>query len=190
MTDEFKTEEKESKSDKEIKKVDKEFLSKAKNSRDLIDKKLRTFENNIENISETITNGEITEKRETEEKPPVELSAEIKESQIKLDALLKKIGDKGEYLAAIEETISSLEEKYDRKTEEMNNLDERLNITKESKDNLDQEYKELLRNNEQLIKTYESRQVDLIVLTDSVKEKIAAQEQPSVFDERFYLFGF
>ena len=34
-----------------------------------------------------------------------------------------------------------------------------------------------MRNNEQLIKTYESRQVDLIVLTDSVKEKIAVQDE-------------
>jgi len=177
MTDEFKAEKKESKSEKESEKVDKEFLSKAKNSRDLIDKKLRAFEDNIENISETFANGETTEKRETEEKPPVEINAEIKESQIKLDTLLKRVNDKEEYLAAIEETISSLEEKYNRKTEEMSNLDERFNITKESKDNLEQEYKELLRNNEQLIKTYESRQVDLIVLTDSVKEKIAAQDE-------------
>ncbi|MHA2036053.1 MAG: hypothetical protein ACW972_02500 [Promethearchaeota archaeon] len=177
MTDELKGEEKESKSDKEIEKVDKEFLSKAKNSRDLIDKKLRTFENTIENISETITNGETTEKGENEGKATKEIDTETKESQIKLDAILKKIDDKEEYLAAIEETISGLEEKYDRKTEEMNNLDERLNITQESKDNLEQEYKELLRNNEQLIKTYESRQVDLIVLTDSVKEKVASQEE-------------
>ena len=177
MTDEFKAEEKESKSEKEIEKVDKEFLSKAKNSRDIIDKKLRTFEDNIENISETITNGENSEKKETEEKATEELSAEIKESQIKLEATLKKIEDKEKYLTAIEETISVLEEKYDRKTEEMNNLDERINITKESKINLEQEYMELLKNNEQLIKTYENRQVDLIVLTDSVKEKIASQEE-------------
>ncbi len=177
MTDEYKSEEKDSKSDKELKKVDKEFLSKAKNSRDIIDKKLRTFANTIENITETITNGEIVEKKGIREKDISELSIEIKESQIKLDALNKKIDDKEEYLAVIGETISTLEDKYNRKNEEMNNLDERLNITKESKENLDQEYKELLRNNEQLILTYESRQVDLIVLTDSVKEKIASQEE-------------
>jgi len=177
MTDEYKAEEKENKSDKEIEKVDKEFLSKAKNSRDIIDKKLRTFENTIENITETITNGEPVEKKEAEEKVISDVSAEIKESQIVLDALKKKIDDKEKYLAVIEETISTLEEKYNRKNEEMNNLDERLNITKESKENLDQDYKELLRNNEQLINTYESRQVDLIVLTDSVKEKISSQEE-------------
>ena len=177
MTDEYKSEEKESKSDKEIEKVDKEFLSKAKNSRDIIDKKLRTFASTIEDITETITNGEIVEKKGIGEKVISEVSAEIKESQIRLDALNKKIDDKEEYLAVIGETISTLEDKYNRKKEEMNNLDERLNITKESKENLDQEYKELLRNNEQLIRTYESRQVDLIVLTDSVKEKIASQEE-------------
>ncbi|MFX1408299.1 MAG: hypothetical protein ACFFBW_15215, partial [Promethearchaeota archaeon] len=49
--------------------------------------------------------------------------------------------------------------------------------TKESKENLEEEYKELLKNNEQLVKTYETRQVDLIVLTDSVKEKVATQDE-------------
>ena len=54
MTEEFNGEEKETKSDKETGRVDKEFLSKAKNSRDMIDKELRKFENSIENISETL----------------------------------------------------------------------------------------------------------------------------------------
>jgi hypothetical protein len=40
--------EKNSKTDKESEKVDKELLSKAKDSRDMIDKKLRTFENTME----------------------------------------------------------------------------------------------------------------------------------------------
>ena len=177
MTDEYKAEEKENKSDKEREKVDREFLAKAKNSRDIMDKKLRTFETTIENITETITNGEPVEKKGAKEKVISEVSAEIKESQIILDALKKKIEEKEEYLAVIEETLSTLEEKYNRKNEEMNNLDERLNITKESKENLNQEYKVLLRDNEQLIKTYESRQVDLIVLTDSVKEKISSQDE-------------
>ena len=48
MTDEFNSEEKEHKSEKEVERVDKEFLSKAKNSRDMIDKKLRTFEDTID----------------------------------------------------------------------------------------------------------------------------------------------
>ncbi|TFG03665.1 MAG: hypothetical protein EU539_12055 [Promethearchaeota archaeon] len=33
-----------------------------------------------------------------------------------------------------------------------------------------------MKNNEQLIKTYENRQVDLIVLTDGIKEKVATQD--------------
>ncbi len=165
------TEEKGSKSEK---KVDKEFLSKAKNSRDLIEKKLRTFENSIEDISETIINGE---EKKTEKKPIGEISAETKEAQMKLVTIMKKIDDKEEYLTAIQETIAVLEEKYNRKTEDINNLEERLEITNESKGNLDEDYKELLRNNEQLIKTYETRQVDLIVLTDSVKEKVAIQDE-------------
>lgn len=164
-------EEKESKSES---KVDKEFLSKAKNSRDMIDKKLRTFENSIEDISGTITNGE---EKVLEKKPIEEISNEIKEAQIKLDSIAKKIDDKEQYLTAIEETISALEDKYNHKTDDMSNLEERYNITRESKDNLEEDYKELLKNNEQLIKTYETRQVDLIVLTDSVKEKIAAQDE-------------
>ncbi len=60
MEDEIKEEPEktEDKSEKDVTKVDKEYLSKAKNSRDLIDKKLRTFENSIENISDTIKNGD------------------------------------------------------------------------------------------------------------------------------------
>ena len=88
----------------------------------------------------------------------------------------KKIGDKKEYLSALEEKISELEEDYNRKVEETKTLEEQLKITTESKETLDGEYKELLKNNEQLIKTYENRQVDLIVLTDSIKEKVATQE--------------
>lgn len=165
------TEEKESKSEK---KVDKEFLSKAKNSRDMIDKKLRTFENSISDISQTITNGE---EKELEKKPLEELSTEVKEAQVKLGDIRKKINEREEYLTAIQETTSALEERYNRKTDEMNNLEERFNITKESKENLEIDYKELLKNNEQLVKTYETRQVDLIVLTDSVKEKISSQDE-------------
>ncbi len=177
MTNELDGEDKESKSEKEIEKIDKEFLSKAKNSRDMIDKKLRTFENSIENISETITNGATEEEKEISVKEGEQISEELKEAQIMLENISKKIDDKEEYLTAIEETISTLEEKYNKKTEEMKNLEERFEITKESKDILDLEYKELLRNNEQLVKTYESRQVDLIVLTDSVKEKVSSQEE-------------
>ncbi|MHA2183910.1 MAG: hypothetical protein ACXAAI_02840, partial [Promethearchaeota archaeon] len=177
MTDEFNSEEKEHKSDKEVERVDKEFLSKAKNSRDMIDKKLRTFEDTIDNISEAIGNGASAEEKEISKKEIDEISDEIKEAQSKLNTTLKKIEDKEGYLAAIQETLSELEEKYNRKTEELNNLEDRLEITKESKDTLEEEYKELLRNNEQLVKAYESRQVDLIVLTDSVKEKVASQEE-------------
>ena len=69
MTNEYRSEEeKEKKPVKVGDKVDKEFLSKAKNSRDLMDKKLRMFENSIEDISVTITNGEVTEKKESGKK--------------------------------------------------------------------------------------------------------------------------
>ena len=176
MTEELNGEEKEGKSDKETVRVDKEFLSKAKNSRDMIDKELRKFENSIEDISETITNGETVEEKEIEKKAMEKISEETKEAQMKLNDIQKKIDDKEEYLTAIEETIKQLEEKYNRNTEELTNLDERLAITKESKENLEEEYMELLKNNEQLVKAYESRQVDLIVLTDSIKEKIANQD--------------
>ena len=91
MTDEFKGEEKGSKSDRETDRVDKEFLSKAKNSRDIIDKKLRTFENTIEDISEKITNGDLVEEKEIEKKEVEEISAEIREAQTKLDSIQKKI---------------------------------------------------------------------------------------------------
>ncbi|MCK4481375.1 MAG: hypothetical protein KAV01_12675 [Candidatus Lokiarchaeota archaeon] len=176
MTEELNGEEKEGKSDKETVRVDKEFLSKAKNSRDMIDKELRKFENSIEDISETITNGETVEEKEIDKKAMEKISEETKEAQMKLNDIQKKIDDKEEYLTAIEETIKQLEEKYNRNTEELTNLDERLAITKESKENLEEEYMELLKNNEQLVKAYESRQVDLIVLTDSIKEKIANQD--------------
>ena len=173
LKDEEKTEKSESKSEKEIDRVDKEFLSKAKDSRDLIDKKLRTFENSIENISGTIKNGE-EEKKDI--KVAKQIDGDLLEAQEHLDSVQKKIDDKEEYLSALEETINNLEERYNRKNEEMQYLDERFEIVKESKENLDNEYKELLKNNEQLVKTYETRQVDLIVLTDSVKEKVSNQD--------------
>ena len=176
MTDEIKeTEKAEDKSEKDIEKIDKEYLSKAKNSRDLIDKKLRTFENSIENISDTIKNGD-TEPEKKERKPET-ISEEVREAQVELDSIKAKIDDKEEYLTAIEETIKALEEKYNHKNEDMQNLEERFEIVTESKDTLEEEYKELLRNNEQLVHTFETRQVDLIVLTDSVKEKISNQEE-------------
>ncbi|KKN42629.1 hypothetical protein LCGC14_0711200, partial [marine sediment metagenome] len=179
MTDEINGEDKGNKSEREIEKIDKEFLSKAKNSRDIIDKTLRNVESTIENLSETFTNGEEEEKAEELKQSEKEegISEKLKETRIILDRILKKIEEREEYLAALQETISQLDERYNRKTNETKSLEERFTITKESKDNLDDEYKELLRNNEQLIRTYESRQVDLIVLTDSVKEKIALQDE-------------
>ena len=99
MTDEYRSEEeKENKSDK---KVDKVFLSKAKNSRDMMDKKLKIFENSIEDISVTITNGVITEKKELGKKAIEEISEETLEAQKKLDTVIKKIDDKEQYLTAI-----------------------------------------------------------------------------------------
>ncbi len=176
MTDEIKeTEKAEEKSEKDIDKIDKEYLSKAKNSRDLIDKKLRTFEDSIENISDTIKNGDT--EPEKKERKPEKISEEVREAQIKLDSIQAKIDDKEEYLTAIEETIKTLEERYNHKNEDMQNLEERFEIVTESKDTLEEEYKELLRNNEQLVHTFETRQVDLIVLTDSVKEKVSNQEE-------------
>jgi len=177
MTDEIReeTEKAEDKSEKDIEKIDKEYLSKAKNSRDLIDKKLRTFENSIENISDTIKNGD-TEPEKKERKPET-LSEEIRDAQEKLASCQAKIGDKEEYLTAIEGTIKELEERYNQKIEDMQNLEERFEIITESKNTLDEEYKELLKNNEQLVNTFETRQVDLIVLTDGVKEKISNQEE-------------
>jgi len=111
MTDEFKGEEKESKSEKDNDKVDKEFLSKAKDSRDIIDKKLRTFENSIEDISETITNGEKEVEKEVDKKELEKINTEIKEAQMKLDTISKKVDDKEEYLTALEETTKELTER-------------------------------------------------------------------------------
>jgi len=82
MTDEIKkeTEKAEDKSEKDIEKIDKEYLSKAKNSRDLIDKKLRTFEDSIEDISDTIKNAD-AEPEKKERKP---------ENLIKLKLTIRK----------------------------------------------------------------------------------------------------
>ena len=115
MTDEIRddAEKAEDKSEKDLEKIDKEYLSKAKNSRDLIDKKLRTFEDSIEDISDTIKNGDA--EPEKKEKKDVELSEEIREKQEKLGSVQSKIDDKEEYLTAIEETIKVLEEKYNHK---------------------------------------------------------------------------
>ena len=90
MTEELNGEEKEGKSDKETVRVDKEFLSKAKNSRDMIYKELRKFENSIEDISETITNGETLEEKEIEKKAMEKISEETKEAQMKLNDIQKK----------------------------------------------------------------------------------------------------
>ncbi len=170
MPDEIKEESKNSKSEKETNKVDKIFLTKAKDSRDLIDKKLRTFETSIEDISSTM-------EKDSEIHTVEDVDQELKDSQIKLENCLKKVEEKQEYITALDQNILSLEEKYALKNEEINNLEEGLKITKESMEHLDEEYKELLKNNEQLIQTYETRQVDLIVLTDSVKEKITLQDE-------------
>ena len=59
-------------SEKDIEKVDKEYLSKAKDSRDLIDKKLRTFENSIENISDTIKDGETEPEKKGDKEDGIE----------------------------------------------------------------------------------------------------------------------
>ena len=56
-----------SKVEKDIDRVDKEFLSKAKNSRDIIDKKLRTFENSIEDISDSKKEEELEKKKKLDE---------------------------------------------------------------------------------------------------------------------------
>jgi len=93
MTDEIKEEPEktEDKSEKDVEKIDKEYLSKAKDSRDLIDKKLRTFENSIEDISDTIKNGEAEkDKKEIEKKDYEEIDEEIREALEKLDSTKKK----------------------------------------------------------------------------------------------------
>ena len=64
MTDEINKEEKNNKIEKEIEKIDKEYLTKAKDSRDIIDKSLRTFEDTIETIEKEIEKKDIN-KRET-----------------------------------------------------------------------------------------------------------------------------
>ena len=95
MTDEIKeeeTEKAEDKSEKDIEKIDKEYLSKAKNSRDQIDKKLRTFEDSIEDISDTIKNNDA--EPEKKEKKHENLSEEIRERQVKLESIQAKIYDK------------------------------------------------------------------------------------------------
>ena len=122
MTEKIKEEEPEKteeKSDKEVEKVDKEYLSKAKNSRDLIDKKLRTFENSIEDISGTIKSDDT--EPEKKEKGIDKISEEIRDAQEKLESIQSKVADKEGYLTAIEETIKTLEEKYNHKNEDMQN---------------------------------------------------------------------
>lgn len=176
--DEEKTEKSESKSERDNTRVDKEFLSKAKDSRDIIDKNLRTFEDSIDNITDTIKIGKSNdEKKDSDKKDDTEITQELIEAKESLESIKKKIDDKVGYLAALQEEINNLQQRYNRNTEELQNLEERIELTKESKDNMENEYQELLKNNELLVKTYETRQVDLIVLTDSVKEKIALQEE-------------
>lgn len=182
MTDEFneeKSEKSEGKSEKDDTRVDKEYLTKAKDSRDIIDKKLRTFENSIENITDTIKNGKSNdEKKDLDKKHnDLEVNQELIEAKESLETIKKKVDDKVGYLAALQEEIDNLQERYNRKTEDLQNLEERMEIIQESKEKMEIEFQELLKNNEQLVKTYETRQVDLIVLTDSVKEKVALQDE-------------
>jgi len=181
MSDEFdeeKIEKSETKSEKDNTRVDKEFLSKAKDSRDIMDKNLRTFENSIDNITDTIKNGKPNdERKDTDRKNDAEISQELIGAKENLDTVKKKVDDKVGYLAALQEEIDNIQQRYNRKTEELQNLEERMEIIEESKENMEIEYQELLKNNEQLVKTYETRQVDLIVLTDSVKEKVSLQDE-------------
>ena len=123
------------KSDKEIDKIDREFLSKAKDSRDMIDKKLRTFESTIDVISETIKHDKDTEIDKNKKSVGI-IEKEVVEAQDKLNSINKKIVDKKDYYAALEEKINELQQNYNRKLDETQNLEEQLKITKESKANL------------------------------------------------------
>ena len=169
--------EKNSKSDKGNGKLDKEFLTKAKDSRDMIDKTLKKFENAITEISNKIIISKNKEGlKDLDESTILKLETEVNELRNSFEIIYKKINDKKEYLTELEKKIYELEDVYNRKTKENQMLEEQTILTNESKEKIDKEYQELLKNNEQLIKTYENRQVDLIVLTDSTKEKVALQD--------------
>jgi len=169
--------EKNNKSDKGTDKVDKEFLTKAKDSRDMIDKTLKTFENAIIEISDKIIKVKNKEGlKDLDESTILKLETKVSELQNSFEFINKKIIDKKEYVTELEKKISELEDAYNSKIKENQMIEEQLIIIRESKEKIDIEYQVLLKNNEQLIKTYENRQVDLIVLTDSTKEKVAVQD--------------
>jgi len=176
MTEEFKEEEKEKKKEKDVDRIDKDLLQKAKNSRDLIDKKLRTFENSIDTVSNAIKNDAEPEKEKVK-KITFEKSEEIKELEKRFEVVTKKINDKEEYLFALEEKISGLEEIYNRKVESSNTLNEELAIVIGNKEKLEIEYHDLQKRIIDLNNAYEARQIDLTVLQDKVKEKLANQEE-------------
>ncbi len=176
MAEEFNEEEKEKKIEKDVDRIDKDLLQKAKNSRDLIDKKLRTFENSIDIVSNARKTDVESEKVEGN-KITFEKSEEIKELEKRFEVVTKKINDKEEYLIALEEKISGLEEIYNRKIESSNTLNEELAIVIGNKEKLETEYNDLQNRIIDLNNAYEARKIDLTVLQDKVKEKLANQDE-------------
>ncbi len=176
MAEEFNEEEKEKKKEKEVDRIDKDLLLKAKNSRDLIDKKLRTFENSIDTVSNA-RKTDVESEKEEGKKIAFEKSEEIKELEKRFEVVTKKINDKEEYLIALEEKISGLEEIYNRKVESSNTLNEELAIVIGNKEKLETEYNDLQKRIIDLNNAYEARKIDLTVLQDKVKEKLANQDE-------------
>jgi len=172
MSEEFN----EKKNEKEVDRIDKDLLLKAKNSRDLIDKKLRTFEDSIDIVSNA-RKTDVESEKEEGKKITFEKSEEIKELEIRFEVITKKINDKEEYLIALEEKITGLEEIYNRKVESSNTLNEELVIIIRNKEKQETEYNDLQNRIIDLNNAYEARKIDLTVLQDKVKEKLANQDE-------------
>ena len=159
----------------EIQNLDREYLTFAKNSRDLIDKNLKIFKENLEAIEDKIQ--EEKDKKESSIENFDDYSFKLKEMKENFDIIVEQINVGTNYLEKLKTEITRLEKKYTNNAIQFQNLEERLTLTQESKKNLLEEYDELVKKKEALKSDLEQRQIDLMVLSEEVKDKLSQKRR-------------
>jgi len=167
----------------EIQNLDREYLTFAKNSRDLIDKNLKIFKENLEAIEDNIQ--EEKDKKGSSIDNFDDYSFKLKEMKENFDIIVEQIKIGTNYLEKLKTEITRLEKKYTNNAIQFQNLEERLALTQESKKNLQEEYDELVNKKEALKSDLEQRQIDLMVLSEDVKDKLSQKRRLRTELDRF-----
>jgi chromosome segregation ATPase len=158
-------------------------LSKAKDSRDELAQNIKSLESSLEKLDGAKT--ETIDSNTNHVAKPADIAEENGNAILSenFDTNDSIIVEKRKELTRIEEKLLHVKESYDHKTRDRDSLEAELKILKSNKESTEENYNNLGKKMADLSQDVQAKQMELMVISESLKQRERESEELTVFCE-------